>query len=418
MGSVTFSMIALMIPFLVLKLLQVLWTVFWQPYSLTKRLKKQGISGPPRRIISGSLDEIKKMKMEAREMILDTNSNDIVQRVLPHYHRWSSKYGETFLYWHGTTLHLFIPDPELAKQILSNKFGFYMKPRVLPIFLTLAGNGLILLDGLNWVRHRRISNPAFSLDKLKFMVKRMAACAISMLQEWKDQIANDGCKKIEMLAEFQRLTADIVAHTAFGSNYVDGKEVFQAQRQLQRLYAATNSNIFIPGGEYLATPSNLQIWKLDRKMKRLIRQIIESRLQKSRTTNGSSPGCFGDDLLGLMIGALETGQLKTDLKLNMDEIIEESKTFFFAGHETTSSLLTWTMFLLSKHREWQAKLREEVLKECEEGIPDADMLAKLKLVNMVLLEVLRLYGPAIILVREASEDMTLGNLMIPKKTVI
>ncbi|GLU07147.1 hypothetical protein SLE2022_241150 [Rubroshorea leprosula] len=119
-----------------------------------------------------------------------------------------------------------------------------------------------------------------------------------------------------------------------------------------------------------------------------------------------------------MIAASETSQLKTDLKLNMDEIIEESKTFFFAGHDTTSSLLTWTMFLLSKHREWQAKLREEVLKECEKGIPDTDMLAKLKLVNMVLLKVLRLYGPAIILGREASEDMTLENLMIPKKTVV
>ncbi|GLU07145.1 hypothetical protein SLE2022_241130 [Rubroshorea leprosula] len=46
------------------------------------------------------------------------------------------------------------------------------------------------------------------------------------------------------------------------------------------------------------------------------------------------------------------------------------------------------------------------------------MLAKLKLVNMVLLEVLRLYGPVVALFREASKDITLGNLMIPKKRVV
>ncbi|GKV23342.1 hypothetical protein SLEP1_g33080 [Rubroshorea leprosula] len=133
-------------------------------------------------------------------------------------------------------------------------------------------------------------------------------------------------------------------------------------------------------------------------MKRTLRQIIESRLQKSRTTTDSSPRCcFGDDLLSLMIAASETNQLKVDLKLNMNEIIEECKTFFFAGHETTSSLLSWAMFLMSKHQEWQAKLREEVLKECGKGTPNANMLAKLKLVNMALLEVLRLYGPVVAL---------------------
>ncbi|GLT31755.1 hypothetical protein SLA2020_064660 [Shorea laevis] len=366
MGSVTFAMIALTILFLVSKLLHVLWIVLWRPYSLTKRLKKQGVNGPPGRIISGSLDEINEMKMEAREMILDTDSNDIVQRILPHYHRWSSKYG----------------------------------------------NDLVLLEGQNWVRRRRIINPALFPDKLKFMVKRMAACAISMLQEWKDQaaMANDKCKKIEMLAEFQRLTADIIAHTAFGSNYVHGKEVFQAQRQLQRLVTTANSSILIPGNQYLPTPSNLRIWKLDRKMKKTLRQIIESRLQKSRTTTSSSPACcFGDDQLGLMIATSKTNQLKANLKLNMNEIIKECKTFFFVGHETTSSLLTWKMFLLSKHQEWQAKLTKEVLKECGKGISNTDMLAKLKLVNMVLLEVLRLYGPVVALVREASKKHNIGE---------
>eukprot|EP00268_Persea_americana_P022923 TRINITY_DN2267_c0_g1_i1.p1 TRINITY_DN2267_c0_g1~~TRINITY_DN2267_c0_g1_i1.p1 ORF type:complete len:227 (-),score=51.54 TRINITY_DN2267_c0_g1_i1:201-881(-) len=106
------------------------------------------------------------------------------------------------------------------------------------------------------------------------------------------------------------------------------------------------------------------------------------------------------------------------LELNVNEIMDECKTFFFAGHETTSHLLTWTMFLLSINKEWQEKVREEVLRECGMGIPDADKLSKLKLLNMVLLEALRLYTPVIVLLRKASKEMKLGNLTVPKDTQI
>ncbi|GLU16647.1 hypothetical protein SLE2022_330690 [Rubroshorea leprosula] len=174
MDSLILAIIALVIPFLVSKLLQVLWVLFWRPYSLTKRFKKQGISGPPYRVLSGSLDEIKSMQKDAREMILDTDSNDIVQKVIPHYQKWSSEYGqllsifvflhlcqrselifnfdvtgEMFLYWHGTDLQLVVQDPELAKQILSSKFGFYRKPRSKPPIPTLTGKGLALLEGVD-----------------------------------------------------------------------------------------------------------------------------------------------------------------------------------------------------------------------------------------------------------------------------
>ncbi|GLU16648.1 hypothetical protein SLE2022_330690 [Rubroshorea leprosula] len=148
MDSLILAIIALVIPFLVSKLLQVLWVLFWRPYSLTKRFKKQGISGPPYRVLSGSLDEIKSMQKDAREMILDTDSNDIVQKVIPHYQKWSSEY-EMFLYWHGTDLQLVVQDPELAKQILSSKFGFYRKPRSKPPIPTLTGKGLALLEGVD-----------------------------------------------------------------------------------------------------------------------------------------------------------------------------------------------------------------------------------------------------------------------------
>lgn len=75
--------------------------------------------------------------------------------------------GETFLYWYGTDPRICISDPDMAKEILSNKFGFYAKPKTRPPIEAMIGNGLVLVNGIDWVKRRRILNPAFSMDKLK-----------------------------------------------------------------------------------------------------------------------------------------------------------------------------------------------------------------------------------------------------------
>ncbi|KAJ8898711.1 hypothetical protein K2173_004838 [Erythroxylum novogranatense] len=402
---------------LVVVLVTLIWELLkvavWRPYVVTKMFEKQGVRGPAYKFLYGSITEMKTLEQKVSRLVLDINSNDIIPKVLPHYHKWSSEYGNTLLYWHETQPRVVIADAELAKQILSNKFGFYVKPETRPSIIKLIGKGLIFVEGMDWARHRRILNPAFSMDKLKVMVKRISECTIKMLDEWKAQamVAEDLCVKIKINENFNKLTADIISHIAFGSSYVQGMEAFKAQKELQRCCAASATNIFIPGSQYLPTPSNIQIWKLDRKLKRTLEQIVSNRLKSLATKNSEVD--YVDDLLGLMIGASRNSE-----ELNMYEIMEECKTFFFAGHETTSNLLTWTLFLLSKHQDWQDRLREEVFIECGTAIPDADMLTKLKLVNMVLLESLRLYGPATELGRQATRDMKLGNLLIPKNTCL
>jgi PHYB activation tagged suppressor 1 len=115
-------------------------------------------------------------------------------------------------------------------------------------------------------------------------------------------------------------------------------------------------------------------WTLEKKLKATFMAIIQPRL-------ASKGNGYGDDLLGLMLEACfmtEQGEQRDELTLTMDEIIDECKTFFFAGQDTTSHLLTWTMFLLSVYPEWQERLREEVLRECGKANPTADMLSKLK----------------------------------------
>jgi cytochrome P450 len=61
---------------------------------------------------------------------------------------------------------LSITDPELARDVLSNKFGHFEKPQF-PALSKLFAEGVASHEGEKWVKHRRILNPAFHLEKLK-----------------------------------------------------------------------------------------------------------------------------------------------------------------------------------------------------------------------------------------------------------
>jgi len=68
--------------------------------------------------------------------------------------------------WFGPIPRVMIPDPELVKEVLSNKFGHFGKPRSSRIGKLLA-DGVVNHDGEKWAKHRRILNPAFHHEKIK-----------------------------------------------------------------------------------------------------------------------------------------------------------------------------------------------------------------------------------------------------------
>ncbi|KAG7541236.1 Cytochrome P450 [Arabidopsis thaliana x Arabidopsis arenosa] len=244
------------------------------------------------------------------------------------------------------------------------------------------------------------------------MTKPMGDCTLRMFEEWRKQRNGEVVIKIEISKEFHKLTADIIATTAFGSSYAEGIELCRSQTELEKYYNASLNKVFIPGTQYLPTPTNIKLWELDKKVKNSIKRIIDARLKSKCKTYG-----YGDDLLGAMLNAAKSNE--HERMMRMDEIIEECKNFYYAGQGTISLALTWTTMLLSLHQDWQEKLREEVFNECgKDKIPDSDTLSKLKLLNMVLMESLRLYGPVIKMSREATQDMKVGHLEIPKGTSI
>lgn len=394
--------------------------LIWRPFTFSKAYRKQGINGSPYHILAGSVPEYKELMRKAHAEPMKEISHDIVPRVMPHYNKWSQTYGETFFYWYGIHSRVYIAEPELIKEVLSNKFGYYFKTNPRPLVMALLGKGLVFVNGLEWVTHKRIVSPAFNIDKLKAMVKRMASCTSSMLERWQEMITQEDfyTKEIEVHGEVRALTADIISHTAFGSSFNEGKEVYELQTELQRMAAEAERSVFIPGSQYIPTSKNRYAWKLDRRVKEILKTIIQSRLET--TPEGGSDVGYGNDLLGIMMTANRKELIgnQKNLSMTIDEIMNECKTFFFAGHETTSNLLNWALFLLAIHPEWQEKLRNEVISVCGTDIPDADMLSRLKLMTMVIYETLRLYPPATMLVRKVYKEMKLGHILLPKGAAI
>ncbi|XP_066314311.1 cytochrome P450 709B2-like [Miscanthus floridulus] len=413
-GSVLGALLAVLVSTL---LIRVLFLLVWKPYAVSRWFRGQGVGGPSYRFFVGSLPEIKRMKAAGSKIILDVGSHDFIPIVQPQYRKWVADYGKTFLYWFGAVPTICVAEVDLVKQVLAERTGLFPKDYLNANMEALLGKGLVLTNGEEWKRHRKVVHPAFNLDKLKEMSVVMADLAQRMMQQWQSQIQQDTNHEaeIELSSEFSELTSDVIAHTAFGSSYKEGKEVFVAQKELQELAFSASLDIPAPGClrklKLPTSKSSRRVEKLDQKVRSMLMAIIEGCLAE-KDTNG-----YGNDLLGLMLEARALEQEGHQM-LTTQEIVDECKTFFFAGQDTTSHLLTWTMFLLSRYPEWQHKLREEVLRECGNAVPNPDMVTKLKLVNMVLLESLRLYSPVVLIRRGTGSDIQLGSLRVPKGTML
>lgn len=397
---------------------KLLVTYLWMPLRLHQALRAQDIPGLPFRAVFGNVREFSSLKAASRASPLPHTTHNIALKLIPHVVSWSAQYGRVFSFGWNKWTRLVLGDPELCKEVLHDKLGRYPKcepPR--PEMLDLLADGLVVIEGEKWAQHRKIVNPAFYIEKLKEMTPTFIGLAATMLETWqtKLQAAEEGQIEIDVSKEFSTLTGDVIARTAFGSSYAEGKQVFEMQCEQLRLVGQVVGTISIPGSSFLPTAFNRHRWRLTKQINSILGQIICKRLDRMES---GSAAVLENDLLGLMLAAFKEeskGNHETS-RMTLHDLIAECKTFFFAGHETTSTLLTWAIFLLSIHPEWQEKAREEVKTLFGSAHPDPEALNKMKIVGMILNETLRLYPPVPALLRKASEDLRLGKLFIQKGT--
>ncbi|CAN6301046.1 unnamed protein product [Urochloa humidicola] len=399
------------------RLLHRMWL---RPRRLERALRAQGLRGTPYRLLAGDLREHARLCREAWSRPLPLRCHDVAPRVAPFLCRVVREHGTPraacSLSWFGPVPRVIVADPGLARDVLNSKFGHLEKPSF-PALTRLLAEGVAGLEGEKWVRHRRTLNPAFHLDRLKGMLPEFSSCCEELIGRWALSAGSGGWCELDVWPELQNLTGDVISRTAFGSSYLEGRRIFQLQAEQGERLVATIQKIIIPGYLYLPTKNNRRMHEINDEVTSLLRGLIEKRMQAIK--EGESGG--KDDLLGLL---LESNMRHTEehgqpsLGMTTEDVIEECKLFYFAGMETTSVLLNWTMVLLSMHPEWQDRGREEVLGLFGRNKPEYDGLSRLKTVTMILHEVLRLYPPFTTISRRTYKEVEIGGVTYPAGVVV
>ncbi|GAY43916.1 cytokinin hydroxylase [Citrus sinensis] len=384
---------------------------YWlTPRRIKKIMARQGVRGPNPRPLTGNILEMAALISQSTSKDYDHIHHDIVGRLLPHYVIWSQQYGKRFIYWNGIEPRMCLSETDLIKELLtkfSTKAGkSWLQQQGSKHFI---GKGLLMANGEDWYHQRHIVAPAFMGDRLKSYAGHMVECTNKMLKSLQNAVES-GQKEFEIGEYMTRLTADIISRTEFDSSYEKGQQIFHLLTVLQHLCAQSSRHLCFPGSRFFPSKYNREIKSLKMEVERLLMEIIQSRKDCVEIGRSSS---YGNDLLGMLLNEMQNKR-GNGFSLNFQLIMDECKTFFFAGHETTALLLTWTVMLLASNPSWQEKIRAEVKQVCNGDAPSVDHLPKLTQLNMVINESLRLYPPATVLPRMAFEDIKLGDLLIPK----
>ncbi|MFE3188357.1 cytochrome P450 [Nocardia sp. NPDC059240] len=315
-----------------------------------------------------------------------------------------------------------VRSPELARHVLVTNQDNYVKSAEYEMLAVAFGRGLVTeLDEQRWQRNRRLVAPVFGkrniatlagpiTDAARDCARRMAA------------LGADGTP-VDVSAEMNRLTLDVVARTMFGVDlsgpmaeitlarmlrffgvgYLSG-----TARPLRALAKITHRHDLPPA--VLRTAS----WVLSPRMMTDLRHV-EGVVDRLIADHRNGVLTRGDNLLALLMAARdpETGRTYTDA-----EIHDELMTFLGAGMETTATALAWTWKLLAEHPEVCARLHselDEVLAGCTPTAADMDHLPWTK---AIVAETMRLYPPIVGLARVAKSDDLLGDFPIPAGTTV
>ncbi|KHG30791.1 Cytochrome P450 protein [Gossypium arboreum] len=367
MGNLLILFTAFLCICLFVALHYVLYEYLWVPHRVQFIMNSQGIRGPPYEFIHGNNKEALQMRKEASSKPMAL-THDIFPRVMPHDYSCIKKYGKNYLSWNGVRAQLVITDPELVKEVLKTSEKAFSKPKPSYFFKKLLGDSISTIKSEKWgARHRKLANHAFHGESLKNMIPAMIASVGTMLEKWKDK---EG-KEMEVFQEFRFLTSEMISRTAFGSSYLEGEKIFDMLMN-----------------KFWKSADEIESDKLEKTIHDSVMKIIKQREEKVMT--GEVDSC-GHDFLGLLVNVYHDSDEKN--RFLIQDIVDECKTFYFAGQETTNSLLAWITLLLAIHTDWQDKARAEV--------------------TMIVNETLRLYPPLNGVVRKAVRDVQLGELALP-----
>jgi cytochrome P450 len=332
-----------------------------------------------------------------------SNIDDIRANPLTLLGRQAELYGDIFAYETGSERVVVLNHPLYARHVLVDHSERYSKIGTpeLKMLRTVLGNGLMTVEGQEWVIQRAAATKSFTEERLRNYVPlicREVDCALNQLQA-----VGPRPEGVDIADELSGLTLRIVARCLF--------EAKLSEEEVQDVDAGVGAlNEFMAGGPKAFGTVHESHQSAMEKMAGIVWSIAVG-----------GPTRFGgeDSLLSILLK--EKGVSESP---NLRAVVDQILTFLMAGHETTAKALTWTLHLLSQHPEVQGTLHREV--EGLAGLGDSASLAeltyfqvgKLAGVESALYESMRLYPPVWMVSRKAVCDDVIAGYRVREGSLV
>ncbi|KAG7122787.1 Serine/threonine-protein kinase RAD53 like [Verticillium longisporum] len=344
----------------------------------------------------------------------------------------------------GNSETIMVNSPAVLKEMQQTKSYSFCKPKIAArMFSPITGHGILFAEGDIHKRQRNQLSRPFSLSNVKKLLPVLQGKARELCAALGRDMGPDAAKAVTVEPFFQKAALDVLAIASIGydlGSLSTASACFHAVydriiHQPRLGHVLTFLDGHVPLRAWLPLPLNRR-WLRDNA---LIRQMLLGKLQlqkrrvlrrregpdegpdKGPDKGDHVPSGQGRDLLSFILEECRgsPGQENWDDQELLDFVLN----FIAGGHETIGTALTWASHVLSTRSDVQAQLHAEV-EALYRGKPEAAWnpqyaeIESLRHLNNFVRELLRVYSPALFLPREASEDVTLANTLIPKGTLV
>ncbi len=299
-----------------------------------------------------------------------------------------------------------VSDPAAIRQVLIEDHRSYRKSAIeRRVLASRMPQGLVTVDGEQWQRQRRMLAPLFGRRMTTGFASAMGRVAAALVTRWQSR---PECSVVEIKAEMSRVALEALVGCIFSEGLGDTEAVVAATTRYYETCGGLDPFDLIGLPYFVPRFSRLGVRHVLRAFNEALNATIAER-RRSLAADPTAPS----DMLGAMLAAVDP---QTGEHLTEAEVKDNVMTFIFGGQETTSSAMTWAIYLLSQSREW----RERVIEEADKvigGYPEttADALVQTR---AVVEEALRLFPPIIGITRTATRRTALAGHTIERGTMV
>jgi cytochrome P450 len=255
--------------------------------------------------------------------------------------------------------------PQAAEFVLSSHMDCFSWRQGWPNnFKVLLGESLFVMDGEEHRQKRRLIMPALHGAALAKYIGTMEEITRRYLQKWQEKL------EFSCFDEFKQLTFDIASELLVGTKAGDDSA------RLSRLFDTLTKGLFA------VNPLPLPLTRFGKAI--AARNEILDHIAKVVRERQKNPA---QDALSLLIQAKD----EEGKSLGQKELIAQALLLLFAGHETTTSMLTWLCVELARHPEVMQRARTEQMQFAPDGAFTLEQLGQMVYLDRVLLEVERLH---------------------------